>query len=273
MIKKNLMMGNLQYAAEVALKCGRSAEALLIAEQGGKELYDDIKQMYFQMHKDPFVKVVVQGICDDDLSALTRIESLAPRQHLNQGPPNPVNWRESLAYLYAYKDKEQRNAMIKELGDTLLELREISAAIVCYILSQSVREALDLWKRRALHNLSNKETTREQCLFDLLQKFVLFKLALESCGSPGSQTGLEANEDFNIVLAEVGRYMTSSEEAATMFMKFLLLPTQPSHDVASLKDRIFQAHEYAMQSRAPRPPLPYQIERLRVMSYPQSNQQ
>ena len=47
MIKKNLMLGNLQYAAEVALKCGRSAEALLIAEQGGQELYDDIKQMYF----------------------------------------------------------------------------------------------------------------------------------------------------------------------------------------------------------------------------------
>ena len=59
MIKKNLMMGNLEYAAEVALKCGRSAEALLIAEQGGQELFDDIKRMYFQMHKDPFVKVVV----------------------------------------------------------------------------------------------------------------------------------------------------------------------------------------------------------------------
>ena len=72
------MMGNLQYAAEVALKCGRSAEALLIAEQGGEDLYEDIKKMYFQMHKDQFVKVVVQGICDDDLSGLTKIEALAP---------------------------------------------------------------------------------------------------------------------------------------------------------------------------------------------------
>ena len=47
MIKKNLMMGNLPYAAEVALKCGRSAEALLIAEQGGPELFEAIKQAYF----------------------------------------------------------------------------------------------------------------------------------------------------------------------------------------------------------------------------------
>lgn len=35
MIKKNLMIGNYQYAAECALKVGRSAEALLIAQMGG----------------------------------------------------------------------------------------------------------------------------------------------------------------------------------------------------------------------------------------------
>jgi hypothetical protein len=35
-IKKNLLLGNLEYAAETALKCGRTTEALLIAEAGGK---------------------------------------------------------------------------------------------------------------------------------------------------------------------------------------------------------------------------------------------
>ena len=35
MIKRNLMFGNLEYAAEVALKCGRVAEALMIAQAGG----------------------------------------------------------------------------------------------------------------------------------------------------------------------------------------------------------------------------------------------
>jgi len=39
MIKRNLMIGNLQYAAEVALKCGRTTEALLIAEQGDEQLF------------------------------------------------------------------------------------------------------------------------------------------------------------------------------------------------------------------------------------------
>ena len=34
-IKRNLLIGNLENAAEVALKCGRTTEALLIAEAGG----------------------------------------------------------------------------------------------------------------------------------------------------------------------------------------------------------------------------------------------
>jgi hypothetical protein len=34
-IKRSLLLGNLEYAAEVALKCGRTTEALLIAEYGG----------------------------------------------------------------------------------------------------------------------------------------------------------------------------------------------------------------------------------------------
>lgn len=35
-IKRNLLIGNLEYAAEVALKAGRTAEALLIADAGGE---------------------------------------------------------------------------------------------------------------------------------------------------------------------------------------------------------------------------------------------
>jgi hypothetical protein len=43
LIKKNLMIGNLDYAAEIALKAGRSTEALLIADAGGEKLFEKIK--------------------------------------------------------------------------------------------------------------------------------------------------------------------------------------------------------------------------------------
>jgi hypothetical protein len=47
MIKRNLMYGNLEYAAEVALKCGRVAEAFLIAQAGGEQLIDEIQSRFF----------------------------------------------------------------------------------------------------------------------------------------------------------------------------------------------------------------------------------
>ena len=46
-IKQNLLIGNLEMAAEVALKSGRTTEALLIAEAGGSELFNYIKESYF----------------------------------------------------------------------------------------------------------------------------------------------------------------------------------------------------------------------------------
>ena len=45
-IKQNLLIGELEYAAQVALKCGRTTEALLIAESGGEELYQDWIVLY-----------------------------------------------------------------------------------------------------------------------------------------------------------------------------------------------------------------------------------
>jgi hypothetical protein len=42
MIKKSLMVGNYQYAAECALKIGRTAEAFLIAQMGGNDMLKDV---------------------------------------------------------------------------------------------------------------------------------------------------------------------------------------------------------------------------------------
>lgn len=55
LIKKSLMIGNIQYAAEIALKSGRTAEAFLIAQAGGQEVMDNIQDRFFKMCKDPFV--------------------------------------------------------------------------------------------------------------------------------------------------------------------------------------------------------------------------
>lgn len=154
LIKKNLLIGNLEYAAEIALKCGRTTTALLIAERGGHELFEDIKKRYFEIEKDSFITTVVRSINENDLSRLSEPEEL--RQ-------SATNWRESIAYLFAYfqGSDQERNAKINAMGDALIEQRDISAAIVCYLLSQNVKAVLDFWRRRAIHHVSRKEQTRE----------------------------------------------------------------------------------------------------------------
>lgn len=103
MIKRNLLIGNLQYAAEVALKCGRTAEALLIAEQGSQSLFEEIKQQYFAMQKDPFIKTVLQAIVDDKGDDLTEEEALKPSSHAGINFPASTTWQESLSYIFAYE--------------------------------------------------------------------------------------------------------------------------------------------------------------------------
>jgi len=54
------------------------------------------------------------------------------------------------------------------MGTTLLEQKDISAAIVCFILSQNFKKVLEIWKLRAIHHIQQKEATREVALADLL---------------------------------------------------------------------------------------------------------
>ena len=70
------MIGNLEYAAEVALKCGRSAEALLIAEAGGEELLERIKEEYFETCKDSYVKLFLKSIVQEEYKELVSSQAL-----------------------------------------------------------------------------------------------------------------------------------------------------------------------------------------------------
>ena len=47
------------------------------------------------------------------------------------------------------------------MADVLVEQRDISAAIVCYLISHNIKEVLDIWRRRAIHHVNRKESTRE----------------------------------------------------------------------------------------------------------------
>lgn len=185
--------------------------------------------------------------------------------------PPATSWQESLAYIFAYENEGERDALIKALGDTLLKMRNVSAGIVCYIISKSIGEVLDLWKQRALFQIKKQEKTREQALFELFQRYILFKLAIEGSSSRRHQE-FDQNEDYNNVLADISRYLTSQTDLATLALKYLSFSSGPTDEVLCLKDRIFNSNFSTFNGRVAKPIAPFQVERLRVQ-IPQLRQQ
>lgn len=126
-IKRNLLIGNLEYAAEVALKAGRTAEALLIAEAGGDQLFEKIKEEYFVQQKDSYIKLFLRSIVQDDFKELISQQALHHKH---------ANWKESLAYFLSYLEGPDMKTLVHELADELLnKKKDINSAIICYMIS------------------------------------------------------------------------------------------------------------------------------------------
>jgi hypothetical protein len=135
----------------------------LIAESGGQELFDEIKAEYFALHKDVFVKEVVQAITKNDFSTIIE-QASAPSLTGEQC----CSWKETLAYVIAYEDAAKVKQVARALGDQLLKARkDINSAIVCYILSNEMDLVTDLWKKRAHFQIRKQGIDKNEALFHL----------------------------------------------------------------------------------------------------------
>jgi hypothetical protein len=70
---------------------------------------------------------------------------------------------------------------------------------------------------------------------------------------------LENDKDFNIILAEIARYLTATEERVMVAMRYLCLSRQPTPDVAMAKDRLFKSNSAVFQRAGLKQPIfPYE---------------
>lgn len=74
-------------------------------------------------------------------------------------------------------------ALVHELGDELFKKKDINGAITCFMVSQSIDVVVDLWKKRFVFLHSKKNMDRNEALFQLFQKVVLFKTVCRSTQS------------------------------------------------------------------------------------------
>lgn len=164
-VKRNLLVGNVEGAAESLLKCGRPTEALLLALTCKEQsVFEDIKDHFFEQSKDPFITSVIQSLVNEKEDAM--IIEMAHK-----------NWKEALAYCLSYIDKSDLLDTLDKLGDELEKKKDHNSALICYILSKKIDKVAKLWKHRVESIIKTSPEHKELMLMNFLEKMTHFRNA------------------------------------------------------------------------------------------------
>jgi hypothetical protein len=172
LIKHSLLIGDLESAVDVALKCGREAEALLIASAGDKNLFNKAKASFFNKNKDLFIKNIFSSIINGNFEALFEYNVLK-------------DWKEYILYAKTYLQGREFINFANNLGDRLSSNTDIYMALVCYVLGRNYEKCVEL-----LYNNYLKETEKlgknEKKIFtqNLFEHIISIKNILSSGSDP-----------------------------------------------------------------------------------------
>ena len=149
-IKKSLLLGNIENAVKLLFKNNRYCEALLLASTN-QELFLKAKEFYFSKEKDLFVKSIFPIIINKNFKFLFDYNITK-------------EWKESLIYVNTYLENQFKN-FAEELGDKLCIYNENFPSLICFILAENFEKAMDM-----LYNSYKKEIENTQDKKELLLK-------------------------------------------------------------------------------------------------------
>ncbi|XP_042408152.1 protein transport protein SEC31 homolog B-like isoform X1 [Zingiber officinale] len=213
-IQRALVVGNYKDAVSKCIAANRMADALVIAHAGGPSLWESTRDQYLKSSLTPYLKVV-SAMVNNDLTALVNTR--------------PLNlWKETLALLCTFAEKDQWTALCDTLAVRLLTVGNTLAATFCYICAGNVDKTVEIWS----YNLKSDSDGRTyiDLLQDLMEKTIVLTLATGHKRFSASLSKLV--ENYAELLANQGLLTTALE-----YLK-LLEPDEPSRELTILRDRI-----------------------------------
>ena len=179
-IKKCLLLGDLESAVQLLFKNNRYCEALLIASTK-PELFIKAKETYFAKENDLFVKSIFPAIINCNFDLLFDFNVIK-------------EWKEYLFYVNTYSENNEGfKNFADKLGDKLSTNPDIYSALVCYILAGKYDKIINM-----LYNLYKKEvdkaSNKKELLHNLFEQIQLVNKILNKERNP--------NELFNKILYE-----------------------------------------------------------------------
>ena len=132
LIRENIILGNLEAAIDCALVCGRTAEALIIAAQGGPELFNITQEAVLSSSKDKFLKNMLLPLLSKNVSSIIDISDVA-------------KWREVLSIMIINNSKP---ALVAQFAEKLEQAGLAEAAEACYLYSGNSERVIESWVKQ-----------------------------------------------------------------------------------------------------------------------------
>jgi hypothetical protein len=149
------------------------------------------------------------------------------------------------------------NSLVQELGDELLnKKKDINSAIACYMIAQSLDTVVDLWKKRA-HYYMKKGVERNESLFQLFEKCILFRTVTKS--------NAKLLTDLDLIVSDAADFLVAEDMRALAYKYLDLIGNPKQPNVAFAKDRVFNSDSTRIIAKqVTRPAFPYQVEKIKV---------
>ena len=224
MLSKALLTKNLEIAVDLCLKQNRFADALILAMQGGAELFQQTQQKYFS-------KCATEENCE-----LPLIEAVVNCDWSNVIERCDVgqNWQESLVAALTYCAGNPQDGTVtspafeklcSRLGSRLMELGTSEAkhhALICFVCAGNLENVVQCWVDTRESDTKEKQTSNVKALQDLVEVVMLLKKAIYRLGKGGyvDNTTNIADGALSKNLTEYASYLASQGalEAAITYL-------------------------------------------------------
>jgi len=136
-IKDNILIGNIEGAVDSALRCGRVAEAFLLAYSKGIDFFRATFETYVTSCNDSFVKNVIRYLVEDQIHELVQKYALE-------------DWKECIALCLSLA-KENDSVFQQHIDDLALRFTKVNdhrTALLLYILSKNFTRVLEVFAFR-----------------------------------------------------------------------------------------------------------------------------
>jgi len=132
-VRHALVTKNFELAVELSLQAGRIAEALVFAQHGGPELWEDTCSKFLSHHQDGFISNLFEPVTKKDFGSMV-------------DKSNTEDWKQTLCMILSYaSSQEEANEYLTRLGKKLLNSGELLPSMACFMCANDLERLFGCW--------------------------------------------------------------------------------------------------------------------------------